>query len=351
MPDWLELQQAANAIDPSHPQATDLTLEQLDYHGITLLALQANKLDQALSQSLIARKAMMVANEALKNQALTELANSCNQAGITPLVFKGTALAHLVYQQSWLRPRTDTDLLIDLQQRDAMVQVLESLGYQKLFAIQGDLVSYQATYSKMLSATVGINIDLHWRINNRQILAHSVNFKELISNAQTIPSINLMTPSNAHQLLICCLHRLGHHHTEERLTWLHDIHLLAHKLDPEDWQQLTELATQKQLASITLDGISKAQQLFGSKVSDQVITNLKNAAQQAEPSAVFLNRTLPEWRIFLHEMKALPSIKERWRWLSQTLFPSNDYVRQQMGKRSALLAHLARWFRGAKRVL
>jgi hypothetical protein len=339
--------------DVSSSDDIDVELDRLDYHGITLLALQAGNLPSALSAPVAARKIMMVANEALKRNALTDLAKALVGRDITPILFKGTALAYTVYPEPWLRPRTDTDILIDPDELDSLIELLEELGYEKLFAISGDYVSYQATYSRAVSNKVALNLDLHWRINNRQVLASAFDHAELLQRAQSLsePLAGFRCPSNVDNLLIASLHRLGHHHREERLTWLYDIHLLAAKLKPQDWQELTERASKKQLTAVTLNALETIQKLFHTEIPQTVIERLQTPANQAEPSAIFLQRDLPEWRLFFYELRALPSWSAKFKWILENVFPNTDYTRQRMGTSNLLLAYTRRFWGGLKRLI
>src|SRR5262245_65347229 len=71
--------------------------------------------------------------------ALAEL----EAGGIEPIVFKGAALAHTHYPESWLRPRLDADLLIPPEQRWRASEILVGLGYRPPPMISGELISYQ----------------------------------------------------------------------------------------------------------------------------------------------------------------------------------------------------------------
>jgi len=169
-PDPATLERYANLINnrqsakfPAQTPAQEL-LTQLDYHGITLLAGRAGKLEPELARLIDQRKTMMVANELLKQRALTELFSTLSTSGLDRIIlFKGTALAYSVYPEPWLRPRSDVDCLIDHPQLDQFEDVLTTLGYQKQFAIEGKYLSYQTTFSKALSGQSTIHLDLHWR--------------------------------------------------------------------------------------------------------------------------------------------------------------------------------------------
>ncbi len=332
----------------------DELLSKLDYHGVTLLANEYSRLPKGLEATIAQRKAMAVANEALKIRALGELFNAFSKANNAPAVlFKGTALAYTVYSKPWLRPRSDADIIVDQEHRDEFEQVLLELGYQKHFAIQGDYVSYQSTFSKPLAGESVLAIDLHWRINNRQILAKTYTASDIAAAGKTLTAIspNAYIPNTVDNILIASLHRLGHHQNEERLAWLYDIHLLVQELDQDQWQSLLVKCANKQLAAITLDALQTCEALFNTSIDSESLTVLTQQASRFEPSQIFLQRDLAEWRYFLSDLTALPRIKDKWGFLNETLFPSPAYVRAQMGTQSTLLAYVQRLLRGFRRIL
>ena len=195
-----------------------------------------------------------------------------------------------------------------------------------------------------------MHIDLHWRINNRQSLAQAYSVAELDRDGHSLEALNhkVVVPSSVDSLLIACLHRLGHHASEERLIWLYDICLLANKLSQQDWHNLVIKAQKKHLCAIVADGLSSSQSLLQCQIPNQVLADLRQAND--EPSAIFTNRALPEWRYFMCDMMSMPSLTARLGFIRETLLPSPAYVRQQMGTRSTLVAYLRRLIRGFKRV-
>ena len=329
-------------------------VQQLDYHGITMLVEQAGNLPQGVVQLLGPRKALMVASEALKNKALIELFDAFSSAGLQRnILFKGGALAYSIYSKPWLRPRSDTDCLIDQSEHPQFAQVLFDLGYKKSFAIEGKYVSYQHTYSKQLAGQSMMNIDLHWRINNRQALANTYSVDKLIETSSSLSMLSdsIKIPHPSDSLLIASLHRLGHHPNEERLTWLNDIHLLANALNEgNDWPLLCTKAREKRLAGITVDSLNYTKRLFATNISKEPWAELRAAAAIKEPSQVFLNRELPEWRYFLSDLATLQGWGNKLRLIYENVLPSPDYVRQQMGTKSALIAYFKRAMRGLARI-
>lgn len=333
--------------------STEQLLGLLDYHGVTMLADYFGTIPAPLKAIAVQRKAMMAANDALKQNELIILFDAFSAAKLDQCVlFKGSALAYTLYANPWLRPRSDNDILISPQQRQAFDDVFTALGYQKQFAIEGKYVSYQSTYSKALVGKSAINIDLHWRINNRQILANSFKVLELRQQGKKLTPLsnNITIPSNVHCLLISSLHRLGHHQSEERLTWLYDIHILANSFDEPSWQQLVSQAKQKKLSAITLDALRHCIELLETPVPEYALKQLTENANLAEPSQLFLQRDLAERALFWHDLKSMPSLSAKAGLLVETFIPSPSYVRQQMNTRSALWGYLKRVIRGLKRV-
>jgi len=334
----------AQYLAPKEPHdPITLTLPTLDYHGVTMLAYAAGHVQEPLRSELKARRANSIANEMLKRTELMTLAALMEQAGLTPIAFKGTALAYSLYEEPWLRPRTDLDLLIDTTQISEIEAVFNHSGYKKRFAIEGELVSHQSTYSKRLSKNTWLDIDLHWKISNRHLLAHAFNHSELLKRAQVLPALGLNVPAYVDSLLIACLHRLGHHHQEERLAWLYDIALLAKALNESEWQEVQQIALEKRIAQITLDGLTAAAGVFDFAPPAAVLSALANSKD--EPSAIFTQRDTPEWRIFLQELRALPNTRQKWLWLRETLLPKPAYLRQQMQEDSLFKAHSQRILR------
>ena len=327
-------------------------LARLDHHGIAMLAHHDKRLPAAVRQSLKPRKAMMIANEVLKQRALNELFDAFRTEGLSQVIlFKGSALAYSIYETPWLRPRTDSDCLIDESQLDRFESVFVRLGYHKLFAIDGRHIHYQCTFSKALAGQSAINIDLHWRVNNRQLLAGAYSVGELLERSIGVPALSphIRIPCPTDSMLIACLHRLGHHLKEERLTWLYDIHLLAQTMNRQQWAEMATRATQKQIAGITLDALHYCTRLFDSRIDERAFAVLQEAAQTDEPSQLFLRRNLPEWRYFWHDLKGLNGWRDKASAIWENLVPPPAYVRRQMGTRWATLGYLKRLLRGVRR--
>src|SRR5512132_3549963 len=117
--------------------------------------------------------------DAVRVHELGRVANALEAAGIGPIVFKGAALAHTHYSESWLRPRLDADLLVADTDRARAAEVFESLGYDRPPIASGDLVSYQAMFVRTDAFGIEHVVDLHWRMANPQLVARALSYAEL----------------------------------------------------------------------------------------------------------------------------------------------------------------------------
>lgn len=326
-----------------------VTLERLDYHGISALINGAHLSNSALKAELSQRKPLLAANEALKHKELLSLFNAFQAAGLKKhVIFKGTALAYSCYEKPWHRPRSDTDIFISRKELDLFTLVFEDQGYQKLFATSGEYVSYQATFGKHLTANTALNLDVHWRISNRQCLTHTFTVDDLLLDGVTLETFDhaAIIPSAVNSLLICCLHRLGHHNNEERLAWLYDIHLLASRLNTDDWATFIASAKDRKLAKICADGLACSVTYLQTAIPDQVIKDLNDLSVKNQPSKALLERGLPAWKLLLIDLKAIPTLSNKFKFLFEMAFPPPDYARTKMNTNSLFKAYLIRAWRG-----
>jgi hypothetical protein len=181
--------------------------------------------------------------EPVQRAEITRVIDALTDAGAQPLVLKGSALAYSHYPDPALRPRSDTDLLIAPDARERAERALGALRYTKSEGIEGEFVSYQATWTREVRNGIAHHFDVHWRINNSQLLAKAMAYDELAARAAPLPALGAharaLTPVDA--LLFACIHLAGHVNAPyvvpnvgqqdgDRLIWLYDMHLLNTKM-------------------------------------------------------------------------------------------------------------------------
>ena len=315
-----------------------------DYHGVGALVYYALKQSESLSlwpaecvDRMRTETIDETAREAIRCREISIVLSELANAGVSPLLLKGTPLAYFLYPEAALRHRSDTDMLIRENDRGALSQVLARLGYVRGNGITGELVSTQSTFSRVDRFGVCHDLDVHWRISNFHVFAAALAFQELAQRAVPVaalgPHARTLRPIDA--LILACMHRLGHrqapyyvdgeaHYDSNRLIWLYDIHLLAQSLAVEQWEEFARVAMAKQLQQLCLDGLNAAKRAFGTSIPAFVEDFFIHA-----PKGEVLNVSrfyLSRWRWELSELGALPTWKLRLKLLQEHLAPSPAYL-------------------------
>lgn len=284
-----------------------------------------------------------------------------SRAGIPAILIKGTPLAYRLYPRPTHRPRADTDILVRPADGSRARHVLRSCGLRELVAVGGEVISYQTTFEAE-SAGCGHQLDVHWQINNSQLLARLFTFAELERTCVAVPALGspAATPDDVHALLIACMHRATHKnvpyyvagvhgHHPDRLAWLWDIRLLCDRLAPSDSDRLADLARAKGLVGATCDGIRAAQACFPA-------ANLAGHAQALErhrgkdAASHYLEQPplAQQWLDF----RALGSARRQALYLKELFLPGEAYMRKRFGTKAPLaLLYLRRAFGGVTKAL
>ena len=257
--------------------------------------------------------------------------------GVQPVLIKGTALAYSLYPDPALRSRGDTDLIIPIEEKERVHQVLAGLGFDRRLGMTGEFVSYQASYTRDDPMSGSHTLDLHWKINNSELLSRLFTYDELRRDAQPLPRLcpQALATSPVHALLLACMHRATHrqnpyyvggeaHHDADRLIWLYDIHLLAGALNDVEWERVASLARDKGLGAVCLEGMLRATECFGTPYPGPVTTVLSDSTG-AEAAARYLDggKLRQQWLDFL----ALGDFSRRLTFLREVAFPPPGYMR------------------------
>jgi len=290
---------------------------------------------------------LSVLSDAVRVRELVGVLRALEDEGAVPLVFKGAALAHTLYEQSWQRPHADADVLIAPESRERVFAVLRRLGYKQLTFISGDLVMYQAPFERVDHLGIEHVVDIHWRIANPQIVSEVVTHHELVARSVRMLALSerssrggrdegesngqdyaMRVPSPVDSLLIACVHRAAHHPDVERRCWIEDIHRLASGLTRSEWQMFTAQAVDRSVRAICLQGLKRAEAMFQTTLPLDVVTALETGPSEA--SAVFVRKGLRPIDRLAADLRALGPVGSA-RLLREHLVPPADYMRAKYG--------------------
>jgi len=333
-----------------------------EFHGV--LPLVADRwlawpdLRGPIADRLFEASRRYAARDLAREVALRELNGAFARDRVDVLLMKGAQLAYSHYPRPDLRPRADTDLLVDSDGYRRAHQTLLSVGYTAPGQVSGRFVSHQSLYSRRHDGVLVHDVDLHRRIANPQLFADLLSFDELRQSAVAMPSLHPAAHglANPHALFLACVHRVAHHYDDDCLIWLHDIHLVASAMTMGEWERLVDLASRRHVVTICRQGLTKAAPHFGTVVPASVMTDQRFQVRedQAEPTASFLIRRRAQLENLASDLRTLDSWGNRWRLIREHLFPPRRYMREVYAPSSrAPLAMLYAWraMRGARKWL
>lgn len=317
----------------------DAVCRAAERHGVqALLAGPAARLASGtrLERALCDRLRAAAAQDAVTERAIRALTDACASAGVRALLIKGADLAYSCYARPHLRPRVDTDLLVDAADREACRAVLCSMGYEAVAQTGGDLLMYQQPFV-VRSAGIAHTVDLHWRVTNPQRFASTLAFDELwnASEPRAVMGPAARGLSNVHAMLLACVHRVAHHYDADRLIWTYDVHLMTDRLTPEDWSAFVALATSRGAAGACVRSLDLAVERFGALLPAHARLALVDAARTEPSTAQFLGSGQRHVSRIWSDFVYLPTWTARVRLARQHVFPPARYMRDVYAPGSA----------------
>lgn len=315
----------------------DRLVDEADAHGISTLVWQslagATGAGAELRQRLDPRARAAATRDLIVQREMQHLLSCLDHAAVPALVIKGSALAYTVYEQPWLRPRTDTDVLIRHADVERASRSFAESGYRQSDALtSGALVSHQVAFERTDQHDVHHVLDLHWKLVNPQMLADALPFDELWASSRPAPALgpSARVPSHAASIAIGSVHRLAHHQGHDRLIWLFDLVALARRCSDDDWASLVTLARSAQVSGLCLDGLVQAGRRLGAHLPQRVQDALAEAAPR-EPSRIYLEGPVRKRNVLVHDLRALGSWRTRLRLLREHVFPPPAFIRHRYG--------------------
>jgi hypothetical protein len=318
-----------------------------DLHGVNALLhdrARSCKWPAGVQAQLRDKSVQLAIWELRHQQVLTDTLKALEALGVQPILIKGTALAYSLYADPSLRTRADTDVLIPLGARELVESALTDLGFRRGLGVSGELVSYQASYTRQADGGAH-TLDLHWKINNSELLSRLFTYEELRSRAQPLPRLDhrALAPSSADAMLIACMHLATHkenpyyvdgaaHFRGDRLIWLADLDLLSQALSDDEWRAVIALARAKGLRAVTLEGLAQARGLLSIRYPEWVASALAQAGEREPPADYLASGKLRQQSMDFFALEGWP---RRWQLAREILFPSLSYMRSKYPESAA----------------
>lgn len=272
------------------------------------------------------------AEELLRKAEIRRVVAALADAGIRPILLKGTPLAYTVYDSPASRPRADTDVIVSGADVEAARQVMRSLSYVETVQCHELLSQFEVQQCDRFGVIHAF--DVHWSISTQPVFAGLLTYDALLLRAVAVPALgeSAVAPCRVDALLLSCVHPAMHHRNDERLLWILDIHLLASGLSPAELDEFEALARMKKVVAICRRGLQQAQAVFGTLVAADLIGRLSRTAGP-EPSAAYLASERRWHHETIASLRALPRLGDRARLVREVLLPSPGYMLGAYGLR------------------
>jgi hypothetical protein len=208
--------------------------------------------------------------------ALTEILRAFAECDIEVAVFKGPALALMVYGQITYREFTDLDLLVRAENIKRARLALNNLGYRQL----GEDIETGNAHKdiQFLRDVDGAFVELHWALNppnNRFPLeATGIWDRFDIVYFQNEPIITLSVEDT---LIYLCIHASKHRWTS--LKWAFDIaQILTRRAATLNWKRLLQRCTAVGCTRTLFFAVQLATRLFAVKMPAELAVQISMSA-------------------------------------------------------------------------
>jgi hypothetical protein len=359
MPSGLTLEAAvvaaAAAIDGRDVDAAcdpAVIVERAIVHRVSGLLAQsgwARSLTPAEAGSLGEDARLGALHAAVLDRELEHLLARLADRDVVPVVTKGAHLAHAVYPSPALRPRADTDLLIDPGAKARTAEVLTACGYSPSARTSGAVILGQIDFERRLRADVTHYVDVHWRPAAPLMFEHAFDLRAIAAAATPIPALgpHARGPSLPDALALACVHLVAHHWHQILLVWLEDIRLLADAIDERGRRQVVDGAVAGRYTVVLDAALRTARLYFESDGLGPAIAAVAPHVDDAEAASALLRagrRKVDDlWLDLRHAAWG-----QRAKLLREHVLPPADYMRARFGG-PAPLAHAKRLFLGVRK--
>ncbi|HEX9986418.1 MAG TPA: nucleotidyltransferase family protein [Thermoanaerobaculia bacterium] len=310
----------------------------LEEHGLAPLVFASMALPALRDTALRA-----AAVEPLRLADLRKVLTALHARGIQPLILKGTALAYDLYDAPEQRPRGDVDLLVARGEMEAVRDVFRELGFRERITSGDEHGLRQQLFLRADDFGVEHAYDVHWEIANQALFAGTLTAAELRPRANPLPRISALAFGlpRAEALLHACIHRIAHHHDDERLIWLVDIHLLRGAMPREEHARFWRLAAERGVVGVCLRSVEVTEEWLGVRGPRAEEFLSPGELGREEPTRVYL-AAKSRGGVLLADLRSLPW-RARLQRLGQLAFPPRAFMRASFSHVRAPLPLLYVW--------
>lgn len=287
------------------------------------------------------------ANSLLSQKEIVAWGNRFAEAGIKAVWLKGAVLAYTVYPDPAMRPMTDIDVLVPMNEAQQALDLVTAVTGQEAATLPLE----QSVHAVFNVGPAGlIKMELHWSlidIPGSQLVPDLTWF---LSQTQPfeLQGQELWTlKPEAHLLYLCAHAQLGHSESDMQICRYLDIHNLLQVTALFDWQIVVEKAVEFGWTYAVERAMIWTQGFFATDIPDWVLPQLRDQRPVHENMRIVTqqNTNFTRWQRMSTRLQALEG-QQRWRFALAQVFPPTSYMRWRYGWAGwkLPLAYPYRWF-------
>jgi hypothetical protein len=157
--------------------------------------------------------------------------------GVSPVLIKGPAVADRYYRVPSLRPFVDLDLILPREALEPAAAGLRAHGYEAVVEFRPGFTQLHGHDLHVAKYGSGprLDVELHWRVGDDAITA-GLDYPFLGAHGERlhVGGREVVVPGIARQLITLAAHLLSDR--ARRLSWVHDLKLIATACSTEEWR-------------------------------------------------------------------------------------------------------------------
>jgi hypothetical protein len=271
-------------------------LDQADRHGIIpllhhhLKQAPALTIPETANTTLTERSRSCLAWNLRLSHELLRLLGRFNEAGIPVIPLKGLYLADLLYNDSALRPTSDLDLLVKVQDFDRSQRVLEEAGCAKL-ADEEQGAEYHVSYVTTDGRAGQVLIELHRDLGESHVAGLDIEAIWRAAAPITWGNRTIWAMALPDLFLYTCLHAVKDGLASIRS--LLDITLLLERYGRDlPWQELAQRVKQARIETPISLSLLLSRELLEASVPSEFLTAIRPSRNLSR----LLGQALFRWR-------------------------------------------------------
>ena len=281
-------------------------------------------------------------NNILTLNALGNILNVFDKAGLKVIVLKGAALAETAYGNLALRPMSDVDLLVKKEDLYRINEQLNDLGYYPTDRSVDD-VDLSSTYLTSLDYRNpnknSPSFHIHWHFVNSTIpnesYIHQINMEDIWRDAvrTNIANTETWVMSPHHLIIHLAEHALRVTHSLSKLIYFCDIDRSINYYGKGlDWDILVQDTIRFNLNKMVYTTLYFSRYFIEAKIPEDVLLKLK-PERFGIPEKIFMRKTAENKRTpgmsYLIHLSMNKGLVKKLKFVGRTLFPPKDILAQR----------------------